>query len=101
MHAALAELLACLCGGAKLVTWYYDEEHMPTGYLMNALVTVPDAVKDAVTGLCHGTTGDDANLDPRCPESQAAFGCSTGVLSTIIDRRYAFWASKTEIMANN
>ena len=38
------------CGGAKLVTWYYDEEHMPTGYLMNALVTVPDADKAGVTG---------------------------------------------------
>ena len=48
------------CGGAKLVTWYYDEEHMPTGYLMNALVTVPDADKAGVTGLCHSTSGDDA-----------------------------------------
>ena len=48
------------CGGAKLVTWYYDEVHMPTGYLMNALVTVPDADKGAVTGLCHATTGADA-----------------------------------------
>ena len=33
---------------------------MPTGYLMNALVTVPDADKGAVTGLCHATTGADA-----------------------------------------
>ena len=48
------------CGGAKVTTWYYDEEHMPTGYLMNALVTVPDADKAGVTGLCHSTSGDDA-----------------------------------------
>ena len=65
------------CGSAKLVTWYYDEVHMPTGYLMNALVTVPDADKDAVTGLCHGTTGDDA----------AATTCAK-------DDFYATWATK-------
>ena len=45
-----------------MTTWYYDEEHMPTGYLMNALVTVPDADKGAVTGLCHATTGADARF---------------------------------------
>ena len=48
------------CGGAKLVTWYYDEEHMPTGYLMNALFNIPDEDKGKVSGLCHSTEGPDA-----------------------------------------
>merc|ERR1719197_2014531 len=68
------------CGGAKLVTWYYDEVHMPTGYLMNALVNVPEEDKDAVTGLCHSTTGDDA----------AATTCAKGDF-------YATWATEGPI----
>ena len=48
------------CGKAKVTTWYYREEHMPTGYLMNALVEIPAADAPGVKGLCHGVTGDDA-----------------------------------------
>ena len=48
------------CGKAKVTTWYYREEHMPTGYLMNALVEMPAADAPGVKGLCHGVTGDDA-----------------------------------------
>jgi len=47
-------------GGAKVTTWYYEEEHMPTGYLMNALVEVSAGDTEGLTGLCHSVTGDDA-----------------------------------------
>jgi hypothetical protein len=48
-------------GGAKVTTWYYEEEHMPTGYLMNALVEVSAGdLVDGLTGLCHSVNGDDA-----------------------------------------
>ena len=43
------------CGGAKLTTWYYDEPHMPTGYLMNALADIPAEDVPFVSGLCHTT----------------------------------------------
>ena len=37
-HASEADSTTCsTCGGPKVTTWYYDEEHMPTGDLMNAL----------------------------------------------------------------
>ena len=50
------------------------------------------------SGRFPGTTDDDADLGTRCPRSQAAFGYSTGVLSTIIDRRNAFRAAKTPVI---
>ena len=48
------------CGGAKVTTWYYDEEHMPTGYLMNALVEVPGPRVRRLTGLCHAVPDKDS-----------------------------------------
>ena len=45
------------CGNAKVTTWYYREEHMPTGYLMNALVEIPAADDD------HAAEDDDDAAD--------------------------------------
>ena len=51
------------CGGAKLTTWYYDEEHMPTGYLMNALVEVGGPA-EAAPFVCHSVKDKDARGHP-------------------------------------
>ena len=47
-------------GGAKVTTWYYEEEHMPTGFLMNALVEVGGMDTPGLKGLCHSVKGEDA-----------------------------------------